>query len=66
MIKWQVQIYQPSDRSVPSSEFVGDFSDAKKAAKARRRGQTIRFVAPVNAPLGQIAELKALGALETF
>lgn len=66
MAEWLVQVYQPTDRAVPSLEFPGDFAAAKKAAKARTRGQIVRFVAPANAPLAQIAELKRLGALETF
>ena len=66
MAEWIVQVYQPTDRAVPSREFAGDFIDAKKAIIARKRGQTVRFVAPVNAPLAQIAEMKRLGALETF
>ena len=66
MTKWVVQVYQPTDRVVPSLEFAGDFADAKKATVPRKPGRIVRFVAPKNAPLAQIAEMKRLGALETF
>ena len=66
MAKWSVQVFEPTDRVVPSLEFVGEFVDAKKAILPRKAGKVVRFVAPKDAPLSQIAELKRLGAQENF
>ena len=66
MAKWSVQVFEPTDRVVPSLEFVREFVDARKTILPRKAGKVVRFVAPKDAPLSQIAELKRLGAQENF
>jgi hypothetical protein len=63
-MNWYLEVYDVRGAMIDHQQT--DFAGTRAAVTARKKGETVRFISPIDAPKVEIDELVQMGAVRTF